>query len=304
MKEKICTTSVRESIDNACCFRPLSNGAMRLIFEITRCCNLHCRHCMVPMKPDHNTVLNYERILQMMKELKPNNISKIMITGGEPLLADGILDFIAAASQDDVLVDVNSNLTVVDRKKATRLRQAGVREMTTSLDGTETVHCTIRGNRDCFRQTVQAIGFLREENIPVDAVCTLMDSNCDQITEVVKLAELLHVSSLTFSGLIPAGRAKNMIAYYDLNAIRTTLDELRAASSVPIRTVRLLSTDYSACHKGMDMIGVDHMGYVHPCLQDPLQNTLNLQHHTLAECISFIHGLPSTKCCCYYSSDI
>lgn len=298
MKENYCATSVRESVDNACCFRPLNNGALRLIFEITRCCNLHCRHCMVPVKPDQNTVLSYERILQLMKELKPNNISKIMITGGEPLLVDGIIDFIAAASQDDVLVDVNSNLTVVDRQKAIELKQAGVREITTSLDGTEAVHCNIRGDRNCFRRTVQAIGFLREENIPVDVVCTLMDGNLDQIAEVVKLAEQLQVSSLTFSGLISAGRAENVIPHYDFNAIRTTLDEFRATSSVPIRTVRLLSTDYSSCHKGIDMIGADHMGYVHPCLQDPLLNTFNLQHHTLAECIAFIRNLPPTKCCC------
>lgn len=291
--------SIRQSMDNSCCFRPLSDGSTRVIFEITRKCNLQCKHCMVPFENKYEPI-EHERILKLMHELKENKVSKIMFTGGEPLLVEHIFDYIKIAIDNNIIVDLNSNLTLVDEQKAKLLKSIGITEITTSIDGDEFTHCSIRNNETSYKKTVSAIEFLVNEGISVDVVCTLMKLNYEKIEKVVQLCEKLGVSSITFSGLILKGRAQVSESITDLEKISTIINSLRKKFTIPIRTVRLLNDDFSICHKGMDMIGIDYLGNVHPCLQDKISSPLNIKEHTLKDCIDNVRKtLLHSPCACY-----
>lgn len=295
--------SERISIDNACCFRPLTDGATRVIFEITRHCNLRCQHCMVPMGKEPRTVISHERILSFIKELSANNISKIMFTGGEPLLIEHIADYIQLAASQSILVDLNSNLTLLSQNILEKLKCSGIREITTSIDGDEKTHCAIRGDNDCFKKTINAVKMAVQNGIEVDIVCTVMKLNLDNIDAVFNIAQDLGAASLTFSGLILEGRASNMDDGYNIDALKDKIVKLRQNSFIPIRTVRLLNDDYSVCHKGKDMIGIDYLGNVHPCLQDKMLNPYNIMDYSLHDCIEHIRN--SSKiggCACFISS--
>lgn len=288
--------SVRAHEDNSCCFRALTGNAVRLIFEITRRCNLHCTHCMVSGSMNHPVGISHDRIMRLMRELKANNISKIMFTGGEPLLAEHIVDYVRAASDDGLVVDLNSNLTLATDAMIRALCVAGIREVTTSIDGSEATHCGIRGDKSCYRNTIRAIEGFTRRGVNVDVVCTLMDSNLHEAESVWQLCENIGVASLTFSGLIIDGRAQQGQATYTTGEVRRIIGALRERSKIPVRTVRLLNEDYSCCHKGIDMIGIAHDGSVHPCLQDKLQSSMNISDHTLAECMSFVRE-SNDRCC-------
>lgn len=277
------TISIRESIDNSCCFRPLSGGATRMIFEITRKCNLNCLHCMVPCDNGKAHELVHERLVRLMNELPENNISKIMFTGGEPLLVKNIIGYIKLASSHGLIVDLNSNLTLLDENLAQELSEAGITEVTTSLDGDEETHCRIRGNKDCFQKTLKGIELLRSKNINVDVVCMAIRSNIDKLSEVVSLTTNLGVSSITFSGLILDGRASRSELDIDFDKLKIEINDLRKKSGIPIRSVRLFNEDFSICHKGMDMVSVDYLGDIHPCLQSKMKNPMNIANCSLKE---------------------
>jgi len=198
--------SIRAQEDNSCCFRELTGNAVRLIFEITRRCNLHCKHCMVSAGMEQSIGISHDRILCLMQELKENNISKIMFTGGEPLMVEHIVDYVRIAAGDGLMVDMNSNLTCATKTMIADLCNAGIREVTTSIDGSEATHCGIRGDKSCFRNTLRAIEEFTRKGVSVDVVCTLMDSNLHEAKSVLRLCESIGVDSLTFSGLIIDGR--------------------------------------------------------------------------------------------------
>lgn len=291
--------SVRKSVDNSCCFRPLNDGSTRIIFEITRRCNLKCKHCMAPTI-GKCTELSDERIKRLMNELSENNISKIMITGGEPLLVDNIFDYIKMATDNKILVDLNTNLTLLDEIKAEKLKDSGVREVTTSIDGDEIIHCNIRNNGFSYQKTINAIKLLVNKGISVDVVCTVMKTNLHKLKDVAEICNKLGVSSLTFSGLILEGRAQVEESVYDLQEVKKIIDNLRSTSKIPIRTVRMFNNDFSICHKGIDMIGIDYLGNIHPCLQDKIKNPLNINQHSLRECIDDIRNkMKKCKCTCF-----
>ena len=300
--EKEMAVSVRENADNFCCFRRLRNGARRAILEATRNCNLHCVHCMVPMGKAEPLAISPERMEQLMYELAENGVNKLMITGGEPLLVPNILRCIRIASEHNILVDLNSNLTLVDRKMAQSLREAGLREATTSIDGAKETHCRIRGDLDCYDKTLRAIGYLIEEGISVDVVCTVMELNQNELEDVATTVRRAGASSLTYSGLILKGNAQDNSLAIDYTRVRETIERIRSEAAIPIRTVRMFNFDHLSCHKGIDIVGIDYKGLVHPCLQDKISDARNINDDTLADCIEYIDN--HNNCICSCDSDV
>ena len=70
--------------------RPM--GSLRL--SVTDRCNMRCRYCMpeegIPLIP-HDDVLRYEEILRIVRVFAKEGISKVRLTGGEPLVRKGRL---------------------------------------------------------------------------------------------------------------------------------------------------------------------------------------------------------------------
>ena len=273
-------SSIRISADNYCCFRPLNDNSTRMVFEITRHCNLNCIHCMAPSKKT-DVQLTHERIKELMHELRFNNISKIMFTGGEPLLVNNLLEYVAIASSYGIIVDLNTNLTLLTNTMARRLKTAGVSEVTTSIDGDRDTHCKIRGDNECYDRTLKAISFLRSYNVKVDVVSMIMEATADKLNDVIETSKKLGVSSLTFSDLILKGNAREDQRVRDRQQVINKILILRNKTSFPIRTVKLVDSGFEMCHKGIDMVSIDYKGDVHPCLQSKVENPINIQNSSL-----------------------
>ena len=283
----IMAKSVRVSTNDACCFRPMDDGSMRLIFEVTRMCNLNCIHCMAPYE-DNYRGLSYPRVIRLMHELKKNKISKIMFTGGEPLLNSHIYEYIRIAVQYGVVVDLNSNLTLLSQDKAKILIESGINEVTTSLDGDKDIHCSIRGDSECYDKTLNAISILCKNNVKVDIVCMVLNNNWRSLKTVVNIAEQIGASSITFSGLILRGRAKREQVVENMDKVKGIINDLKEKSKIPIRTVKLFSNDYTVCHKGVDILGIDYLGNIHPCLQFKMEKAINLENISLTQAIDYV----------------
>jgi cyclic pyranopterin phosphate synthase len=66
--------------------------------SITDLCNLRCVYCMPPegiQLLSHGDILSYEEILTIIRVARRMGVRKIRITGGEPLVRRGVLDFIS-----------------------------------------------------------------------------------------------------------------------------------------------------------------------------------------------------------------
>ena len=64
--------------------------------SVTDRCNLRCQYCMpedIPSIP-HEEILSFEEILRICRLAADLGIQKFKVTGGEPLVRKGCLDFI------------------------------------------------------------------------------------------------------------------------------------------------------------------------------------------------------------------
>lgn len=106
--------------------------------SITDRCNLSCVYCKpqarLQMLP-HREILRYEEILRLVSVAVGLGIAHVRITGGEPLVRRGVLDFIAELKKIKDISDISltTNGVLLD-EMAPGLRDAGVSRINISLD--------------------------------------------------------------------------------------------------------------------------------------------------------------------------
>jgi GTP 3',8-cyclase len=113
--------------------------------SITDRCNERCTYCM-PVELQEwlprADILTYEENLRLIRIAAELGVTKIRITGGEPLTRRGVVDFIGHVAQVPGIGDlgVSTNGTLLAREiqcgqtTARALRDAGVRSLNISLD--------------------------------------------------------------------------------------------------------------------------------------------------------------------------
>jgi cyclic pyranopterin phosphate synthase len=109
-----------------------------LRISVTDRCNLRCIYCMPTEGVSligHDDILRYEEILRVARCAAQKGITKIRITGGEPLVRKGIIDLIADLGRipgiDDLSITTNG---VLLEACAQALYQSGMRRINISLD--------------------------------------------------------------------------------------------------------------------------------------------------------------------------
>jgi len=109
-----------------------------LRLSVTDKCNLRCIYCMpeegVEFMP-HAEILTYEEMLVIIKLCVQKGIRKLRLTGGEPLIRKGVIDFIKKVSQLDGLQEVTLTTNGVYLKEfAQSLRESGIFRINVSMD--------------------------------------------------------------------------------------------------------------------------------------------------------------------------
>lgn len=102
-------------------------------------CNLRCIYCMpeegISNLLPHDEILSYEEILKIVEVALDLGIRKIRITGGEPLLRKGIVNFIERLAKIDSIKDIGMTTNGILLKEfAKPLYDAGLKRVNISLD--------------------------------------------------------------------------------------------------------------------------------------------------------------------------
>ena len=106
--------------------------------SVTERCNFRCQYCM-PDKPfswvPRENLLSFEELFLFMKVAIDEGVTKIRITGGEPLLREGLDSFIRMISEYkpdiDLALTTNGYLLA---KVAQKLKDAGLNRLNISID--------------------------------------------------------------------------------------------------------------------------------------------------------------------------
>ena len=112
-----------------------------LRISVTDRCNLRCTYCMppegVPMM-EHDDILSFDEIIEVVRQAVSLGVDKIRITGGEPLVRKGIVELVTMIAQIPGIRDLGmtTNAILLDRF-ARPLKIAGLHRINVSFDTTD-----------------------------------------------------------------------------------------------------------------------------------------------------------------------
>jgi cyclic pyranopterin phosphate synthase len=117
---------------------PLKKSSISLRIAVTDRCQLRCLYCMPKEGASlhrHQDVLSYEEIITFVNNLQYNyNLTKVRITGGEPLARrniESLIQMLHEINIPDIGITTNGQLL---SDKAQPLKDAGLKRVNVSLD--------------------------------------------------------------------------------------------------------------------------------------------------------------------------
>jgi cyclic pyranopterin phosphate synthase len=123
--------------------------------SVTDRCNLRCRYCMPEEGIEllrHSDILSFEEIVEVVNVAVRMGITKVRLTGGEPLVRHGIVTLVEAIGRikgiDDFAMTTNGVLLA---QYAPALVKAGLKRINISLDAVDATryrHLTRCGDLD------------------------------------------------------------------------------------------------------------------------------------------------------------
>jgi cyclic pyranopterin phosphate synthase len=167
-----------------------------LRISITDRCNYRCVYCRTGNEGAQYADLKLDEYLRMVRVLVSLGIEKVRITGGEPLLRSGVVDFVRklaelrtrTGKELDIAITTNGHLLA---EMAQPLKDAGLNRITVSMDAVDREKfARITRVSNGFDRVLAGIRAARRAALdPVKVNCVLLRGfNEDQIVEFAKFS--------------------------------------------------------------------------------------------------------------------
>ena len=179
-----------------------------LRISITDHCNLNCSYCAPfsgRMKLTHAEILSYEEICRLTKAAVQAGISKVRITGGEPLMRKGVVELCRLLTGLEGLESLTLTTNGVRLQElAPQLHDAGVQRVNVSLDTLRPERFKEITGHDLLSQVIAGIEAAEEVGLhPVKINTVVMRGvNEDEIEDFARLT-VEKPSHVRFIELMP-----------------------------------------------------------------------------------------------------
>ncbi|MBR5993832.1 MAG: radical SAM protein [Lachnospiraceae bacterium] len=271
-------------------------------WDITRKCNLRCKHCYNAEKyfnPNSDSYIEEEMSLEQCKHTVDNfanaGFEHIHFLGGEPLASPYLFDVIEYAKEKyNMCITINSNACLLTESICRKLIELKVEQYAASLDGCSAlVNDSIRGS-GTFEKVLENMKMLNSikteypQKMETVFVFTLTKKNIGDLKLLPKVAEEAGVDLMVLTTFIESGNGREhkeefAMGYIELcDAIETMVSKELLQHSVPLQIdMRPRFCDYlasrymapiiynsknSLCCAGEKIWYLEANGDAHPCL--------------------------------------
>ncbi len=179
--------------------------------SVTDRCNLKCKYCVdgeFPFIP-HDEILRYEEIIRFVRICAGLGVTKIRLTGGEPLVRKDIALLIKEIASVRGIADIGLTTNGVYLGKMIReLKEAGLKRVNVSLDTLKKERFAWITGIDAFDDVLKSIKLAVYEGLhPVKINTVIIQGfNDDEILSFAKLAKTRNVE-IRFIEFMPFGQS-------------------------------------------------------------------------------------------------
>lgn len=217
-----------------------------VVWNMTRACNLRCLHCYAAARERHPAELTTREAQRLIDDLAAFRVPVLLFSGGEPLLREDFFTLASYAAARGLRTVLSTNGTLIDRRTAARLREAGISYVGVSLDGVGETNDRFRGHSGAFKAALEGIRFCLEVGLRVGIRFTLNRHNYTQLPAIFTLIAEEGIPRACFYHLVYSGRARHMMDD-DLGH-----EETRAALDL------IIEKTMEFCRSGKEILTVDN----------------------------------------------
>lgn len=188
-----------------------------LRISVTDRCNFRCGYCMPPegiIQLPHQDMLTYEEILRVVTVLSSCcGITKVRLTGGEPLVRKGLTRLIQGIAQLGMIQDISmtTNGSLLSAQ-AQELKQAGLNRVNISLDTLDSDRFSLITGGGKLADTLNGINSALATGlfpVKINAVLTeaLSEKDLEQFTAMIYerplIVRFIEYMPIGYQGLNP-----------------------------------------------------------------------------------------------------
>ncbi|MEP4770506.1 MAG: heme d1 biosynthesis radical SAM protein NirJ [Roseibium sp.] len=178
-----------------------------VIWNLTRRCNLRCRHCYtVSADVQFPGELSHEQAVATLDDLGRFKIPALILSGGEPLDRFDVFDLAKRAKPLVRMLALSTNGTKIHGETADRVAEIGFHYVGISIDGVGKTNDWFRGVDGAYNDAVRGVQECKKRGIKVGLRFTLTKDNAEQLPDLLKLCDDEGVDKFYLSHLVYAGR--------------------------------------------------------------------------------------------------
>lgn len=257
-----------------------------IAWELTRSCNLACRHCRASSKhgPYANELTTNE-CFKLIDEVVSFSNPVVILTGGEPLLRKDIFEIAGYGTKKGLRMVMATNGTLLTDEFVAKINQSGIKRISVSLDGPDAAsHDNLRQVPGAFQRACEGIARAKKAGLEFQINSTITKRNIKLIPQIMELAKGLGAKAHHIFLLVPTGRAKEMVgeelSAVEYEATLKILAQEKNKSLLEIKITcaphlnRILAQEYlepaasltgRGCMAGVSFCFISHTGDLQPC---------------------------------------
>lgn len=165
-----------------------------LRLAVTDRCNLRCFYCMPEngiKYVNRKDLLSFEEMHRLVRVMGDQGVSKVRITGGEPFVRKGMLEFLESIAALDTIKDIHITTNgTFTQDYIPRLEAIGIKSINLSLDSLDKQRFFDITRRDEFDIVYNTLQLLIESKIDVKINMVVMDGrNIEDILPMIELTK-------------------------------------------------------------------------------------------------------------------
>ncbi|MBD2338202.1 nif11-class peptide radical SAM maturase 3 [Calothrix sp. FACHB-156] len=135
------------------------------VWEITLKCNLACNHCGSRAGHERSKELSTEEALDLVRQMAEVGIKEVTLIGGEAFLRPDWLEIAKAVTETGMLCGMTTGGYGISLETAQKMKAAGIRTVSVSIDGLEGTHDRLRGRKGSWKYAFKTMSHLRTAGI-------------------------------------------------------------------------------------------------------------------------------------------
>lgn len=216
-----------------------------VIWNLTRRCNLKCRHCYtVSADVDFPGELSQEQAFDTLEDLGRFRVPAIILSGGEPLDSPYLFPLAERARKLTRVLALSTNGTRIHGETADRVADIGFNYVGISIDGIGETNDWFRGVDGAFEDALRGVRALKKRGVKVGLRFCLTEGTHHHLPDLLKLCDdegvdKFYLSHLVYSGRGDKNRGEDAHHQRTRNALDLLLDRawLAAAEDMPLDIV-------------------------------------------------------------------